>query len=158
MSWKYHRIAIHSVCGCFTSCSVNSSVCIHSHSKYTDCFQQKLNLQINILFQNSDLMHCFSIAYQNKVLTVPLDWLAKILLYNSWQQLSTDLKYYGLVPDTQAQCIRFQRDWFLSSKPIVSSALEDEIYAWEIQMTTRKFFLLWIFRRNRGRSILLMVN
>lgn len=83
-------------------------------------------------------MQCFSMAYQNKVLTVPLDWLVKIMLYNSWQQLSTDLKYYGLVPDTQAQCIRFQRDSFLSSKPIVSIAIDNGNCAQEIQMATLK--------------------
>lgn len=70
---------------------------------------------------NSDLVERFSVAYQNKVLTVPLDWLKRIMQYDSWQQLSTDLKYYGFVPDTQEQCVRFQRDSFLSSKPIVSS-------------------------------------
>lgn len=73
------------------------------------------------LTSNSDLKERFSVAYQNKVLTVPLDWLKRIMLYDSWQQLSADLKYYGFAPDTQAQCVRFQRDSFLSSKPIVSS-------------------------------------
>lgn len=67
----------------------------------------------------SDLMQCFSVAYQNKVLTVPFDWLTKIMLYESWQQLTTDLKYYGLAVDAQAKCVRFQRDSFLSSKPMV---------------------------------------
>lgn len=105
-------------------------------------------------------MQCFSTAYQNKVLTVPLDWLAKIMIYNSWQQLSTDLKYYGLVPDIQAQSIRFQRDSFLSSKPIVSIIPFTVLKKYKVNeiKLIRAVYFLWISRRSPGRSILSIVN
>lgn len=64
-------------------------------------------------------MECFSVAYQSKVLYVSLDWLKNILFCESVQQLTFDLKYYGLMCNPQTKTIQFQRDSFQSSKPIV---------------------------------------
>lgn len=119
MSRAYHWLAVHSVCDCFTSCSVNTTVRMHNADvSRTANYSNVLNL--NFVFPFSDLMQCFSVAYQNKVLSVPLEWLTKVMAFESWQQLVTDLKYYGMVPDTQQKSIRFQRDdSFFTSKPIV---------------------------------------
>lgn len=68
----------------------------------------------------SDLLQCFSVAYQSKMLAVPFDWLKQILLYHSIDQLAEDLKYYGLVENTQVKCLNFQRDSFQAAKTIVS--------------------------------------
>lgn len=72
----------------------------------------------SIIFR--DLMEWFSVAYQSKVLYVSLDWLKDIMFCESVQQLSFDLKYYGLLCNPQTRTIQFQRDSFQASKPIVS--------------------------------------
>lgn len=68
-------------------------------------------------------MLCFSVAYQSKVLTVPLDWLKAIMFYTSIRQLTTDLQYYGLTVDLNSNTIKFQRDLFQSAKPVVCNLL-----------------------------------
>lgn len=67
-----------------------------------------------------DLLQCFSVAYQNKVLAVPLDWLHNITFYESIHQLTTDLKYYGLIVDAETKSVKFLKDSFQSSKTTVS--------------------------------------
>lgn len=52
--------------------------------------------------------------------TVPLNWLKKIMFYDSVDQLLNDLKYYGLVVDQQSKSVRFERILFQSSKPTVN--------------------------------------
>lgn len=64
-------------------------------------------------------MLCFSVAYQSKVLAVPLDWLKDLMFYRSIRQLTTDLQYYGLTVDLNSNTIKFQRDSFQTAKPIV---------------------------------------
>lgn len=80
----------------------------------------------NVIFLHihfRELIECFSVAYQSKVLTVSLDWLKDILFCESALQLVWDLKYYGLESDPKTKTIKFQRDSFQASKPIVIYSL-----------------------------------
>lgn len=66
----------------------------------------------------------FSEAYHSKSLTVPLEWLSKVLIYSSERQLITDLKHYKCDVSVNRN-VRFDKSSFdrtvdvVSSKPIL---------------------------------------
>lgn len=67
-----------------------------------------------------ELLLRFSVAYQSKVLTVPLDWLKNVLNCSSLNDVLTDCKYYNIKCEISQNCVRFNRSEFDAAKPIVS--------------------------------------
>ena len=66
-----------------------------------------------------ELLLRFSVAYQSKSLTVPSEWLQKVLLYENRDLLLQDCHYYGLEIVNRTD-VRFERIKFDTSKLIVS--------------------------------------
>lgn len=68
-----------------------------------------------------EILKSFSIAYQNKVFTVPNEWLMNILLYDSEQRLIAEMRYYGIQIDEEAHNVRFNKADFKFDIPTVSA-------------------------------------
>lgn len=65
------------------------------------------------------MLRSFSVAYHNKVLTVPTAWVTETLFLESEKDLQTLCAYYGVKVDTATKSIKFDRDAFDVSKATV---------------------------------------
>lgn len=66
------------------------------------------------------ILQQFSIAYQSKVLTVPLKWLSVILCCDDMILLSNDCIYYGLEINKENTGVKFDKTKFDMEKALVS--------------------------------------
>lgn len=66
-----------------------------------------------------EILKCFSVAYQSKVLTVRNEWLKNVLLYDSDKRLIDDLRYYGIQIDDKNRNTRFAKTDFKFDSPTV---------------------------------------
>lgn len=69
-----------------------------------------------------EMFHMFSIAYNSSTLTVPFDYLQRLLIYDELELLLRDLKSLGILDenDQNPKTVVFSRTKFNSSKSIVS--------------------------------------
>lgn len=69
-----------------------------------------------------EMLNEFSIAYNSSTLTVPLDFLQRLLIYDETETLVRDLKDLGIHDENQDQptAVKFDRKKFDSNKSIVS--------------------------------------
>lgn len=58
-------------------------------------------------------------GYQNKVLTVPFEWLSKVLLFTTVEHLVQDCKYYGIHVDQHTKTVKFSYADFNAVQPVV---------------------------------------
>lgn len=59
-----------------------------------------------------ELLITFSAAYHSKQLTVPIDWLSEILVFDSKTQLLKDLRYYKCDVSEDRSCVTFNKTSF----------------------------------------------
>lgn len=67
------------------------------------------------------MLATFSVAYQSKVLAVPLQWLSAVLLYADQKQLTTDLKHYRCQLNATGDGVLFVRNSFDAQIDVVSA-------------------------------------
>lgn len=70
-----------------------------------------------------EILHVFSIAYNSSTLSVPVDFLQRLLCYDELQLLLKDLKHLGLIEgnEEKAMNVVFRKTKFDSNKSLVSS-------------------------------------
>lgn len=61
----------------------------------------------------------FVIAYQNKVLSVPIMWLQRVLAYDNKKDAINDLQYYNIKCDLSSNSVMFNRSEFATLQPVV---------------------------------------
>lgn len=73
-----------------------------------------------VYFFFREMLLRFSEAYHNKTLTVPFEWLSKVLIYSSKRKLITDCKHYKCHVSVEGQNVRFDKGSFDRTVDVVS--------------------------------------
>lgn len=104
--------------------------CLNSHAKYSKvnlrstsgAQQARMRLIEFRYFIHRELLQSFSMGYQSKVLTVPLEWLSEVLLIDSMEHLEQDCKYYGITVDRKTKTAKFAKADFNAVIPVVRAS------------------------------------
>lgn len=103
-----------------------------------------------------DMLLRFSIAYQSKVLKVPITWLKRILIYDNTKDVINDCKYYNISCDLSSDCVRFNHSEFDATRPVVSHGMPITISVYKLE--SNRNFSLFFFRLKIGVNISLTEN
>lgn len=93
-------------------------------------------------------------GYQSKMLTVPFEWLSKILLFSTVDHLVQDCKYYGIHVDPKLKAVKFLKADFIVANPVVRANPFDlrQLNMCDSDTYRKYLFAPLFFRLNRATN------